>query len=116
MIGLTRIGANVLAGMPLDRAAHRRTDAAWLKARFDDPSTRYVTIWRQNAVVRLGPEPRPVVHYRETLDGLLDHRAEPTLLGVEAEDGDAGAAHFVVDLSHVEAGALLARSPGGEMM
>ena len=32
------------------------------------------------------------------------------------EDGTAGAAHFVVDLSHVEAGSLLARSPGGEMM
>ena len=48
--------------------------------------------------------------------GLLDDRAEPTLLGVEAEDGAAGAAHFVVDLSHVEAGSLLARSPGGEMM
>ena len=116
MTGLTRIGGNVLSGMPLDRAAHLRTDAAWLAARFDDPSTRYIAIWRQNAIVRLGPEPRAVIHYRDTLDGLLDDPAEPSLLGVEVEEGAAGAAHFVVDLSHVEAEALLARSSGGEMM
>ena len=118
MTGLTRIGGNVLSGMTLDRAAHRRTDAAWLEARLDDPQSRYIAIWRQNAVIRLGPEPRAVIHYGETLDGLLDGPAEPTLLGVEAQEGpsDAGAAHFVVDLSHVEAETLLARSPGGEMM
>ena len=116
MTGLTRIGGNVLAGMPLDRAALLRTDAAWLAARLDDPSTRYLAIWRQNAVVRLGPEPRAVIHYRETLDGLLDARAEVSLLGIEGEDGTAGAAHFVVDFSHVEAETLLARSPGGELM
>ena len=116
MTGLTRIGGNVLSGMALDRAALRRTDAAWVQARLDDPATRYVAIWRQSAVVRLGPEPRAVVHYRETLDGLLDGRAEPSLLGVEADDGGAGTAHFVVDLSHVGAEALLARSPGGELM
>ncbi len=116
MTGLTRIGGNVLAGMTLDRAAHRRTDAAWLQARLDDPATRYIAIWQQSAVVRLGPEPCAVIHYRETLDGLLDGRAEPALLGVEAENGDAGRAHFVVDLSHVAAETLLARSPGAEMM
>ena len=114
MTGLTRIKGNVLSGMPLDRAAHLRTDAAWLAARLDDPSTRFLAIWRQNAVVRLGPEPRAVIHYRETLDGLLDERAEPALLGIEVDDGAPGAAHFVVDFSHVEAEALLARSPGGE--
>jgi len=52
----------------------------------------------------------------QTLDGLLDEGSAPVLLGVEFEDGDAGAAHFVVDLSHVGAEALLARSPGGELM
>ena len=81
MTGLTRIHGNVLAGMPLDRAAHLRTDAAWLAARLDDPSTRFLAIWRQNAVVRLGPEPRAVIHYRETLDGLLDARAEAFAAG-----------------------------------
>ena len=116
MTRLARIDGNVLSGMPLDRAAHLRTDAPWLAARLDDPSTRYLAIWRQNAVVRLGPEPRAVIHYRETLDGLLDQRAAPVLLGIEAEDGVAGTAHFVVDFSHVEAETLLARSPGGEMM
>ena len=38
---------------------------------------------------------------------------------MEVEDGAAaaaGAAHFVVDFSHVEAETLLARSPGGELM
>ena len=116
MTELTRIGGNVLSGMALERAADRRGDAAWLRARLDDPETRYIAIWRQNAVIRLGPEARAVVHYRETLDGLLDDRAEPALLGVEVQDDGTGAAHFVVDLSHVEAETLLARSPGGEMM
>ena len=116
MTGLARIGGNVLAGMTLDRAAQRRTDAAWLQARLDDPETRYIAIWQQSAVVRLGSEPRAVIHYRETLDGLLDGRAEPALLGVEAGNGGAGRAHFAVDLSHVAAETLLARSPGAEMM
>lgn len=116
MTGLTRIGGNVLSGVALDRAAHRRNDANWLQARLDDPAARYLAIWRQSAVIRLGPAPRAVIHYRETLDGLLDSRAEPTLLGLEAEEGGEGAAHFVVDLSHVAAEALLARSPGGEML
>ena len=116
MTGLARIGGNVLAGMPLGRAAHLRTDAAWLAARLDDPETRFVAIWQQNAVIRMGPEPRAVIHSRETLDGLLDGRAEPSLLGVEVRDGGTGAAHFVVDLSHVAAETLLARSPGGTML
>ena len=116
MIGLTRIGGNVLSGLALDRAALRRTDPEWIQARFDDPKTRYIAIWRQSAVIRLGPEPRAVLHCRETLDGLLDARAEPALLGVDMQDDGTDVAHFVVDLSHVEAETLLARSPGGEML
>ena len=116
MVSLARIGGNVLSGMPLDRAAHLREDAAWLDARLSDPASRFVAIWRQNAVIRMGPEPRAVMHSRETLDGLLDGRAEPALLGVESNENGAGTAHFVVDLSHLDAAALLARSPGAEIM
>ena len=116
MTGLTRIGGNVLSGMALDRAALRRTDPAWIQARLDDPKTRYIAIWRQSAVIRLGPEPRAVLHCRATLDGLLDARAEPSLLGVDVQDDGTDVAHFVVDLSHVEAETLLARSPGGELL
>jgi NAD+ diphosphatase len=35
---------NTFAGNPLDRAAERRTDAAWLAARLEDPSARVVVI------------------------------------------------------------------------
>ena len=116
MASLARIGGNVLSGMPLDRAAHLRADEAWLAARLDDLASRFVAIWRQNAVIHMEPEPRAVLHAREALDGLLDARAEPCLLGIEAGNDGAGAARFVVDLSHVEADALLARAPGGRMM
>jgi NAD+ diphosphatase len=113
---LTRIGGNVLSGMPLDRIAQLRTDDAWLRARLTDSGTRFVAIWRQKVIVRLGPEPRTMIHSPETLDGLLDRRVEPAFLGVEEDENGVGAAHFVVDLSHLEPEALLDRSPGGEIM
>lgn len=36
---------NVFAGNPLDRASERRGDAAWLKARLDDPDSLALAIW-----------------------------------------------------------------------
>ena len=39
------LATNTFAGSPLDRAAERRTDEAWLAARLDDPTTRAVVFW-----------------------------------------------------------------------
>ncbi len=118
MTGLTRIGGNVLSGMPLDRIAALRADSEWLAARLDDPESRFMVIWRQNAVIRMEPEPRAAIHSRETLDDLLRDGVDALLLGAETggTDGEPGPAHFVVDLSHVEEDALLARLPDGRMM
>lgn len=41
-----------LAGSPLDRAGHRRTDAAWLAAGRADPAARFVAVWRGRTLVR----------------------------------------------------------------
>jgi NAD+ diphosphatase len=36
---------NTYAGNPLDRAGERRTDAAWIAARWDDPGSKVLALW-----------------------------------------------------------------------
>jgi NAD+ diphosphatase len=45
------IRPNALAGSPLDRAAHHRTDNAWIAARRADPTTLYVPVWRARSLM-----------------------------------------------------------------
>jgi NAD+ diphosphatase len=40
------------ADSPLDRAAHRREDAAWIEAALTDPATLFIPVWRARNLVR----------------------------------------------------------------
>lgn len=47
---------NVYAAAPLDRAAHRRKDAAWLESALTDPAARVLPLWRGQNLVTGGTE------------------------------------------------------------
>lgn len=46
--------ANMYADSPLDRAAHRRDDAAWVEAALAGPDTLFVPVWRSQNLLRGG--------------------------------------------------------------
>ena len=75
-----------------DRVGHGRKDALWLRARLEDPRTRYGPVWRSHNLV-LSPEvdARAVFLARHQL-GL--EGGEIVLLGIAEE-----AAYFAIDLS-----------------
>jgi NAD+ diphosphatase len=50
---------NAYAGSPLDRAAARREDAAWIAAAFSDPATLWAPVWRARNLMRGVEERRP---------------------------------------------------------
>jgi NAD+ diphosphatase len=83
----------VFGGSTLDRAGHRRRDAAWLRERLADDATRVLPVWRLSPLVRTGDAPRLAWATPALLDG-RDSAPEPVFLG-EAE----GVAHFAADLS-----------------
>ncbi len=83
----------VFSGSTLDRAAHRRRDAAWLRERLADDATRVLPVWRLSPLVRTGAAPRLAWATPALLDGRVS-APEPVFLG-EAE----GVAHFAADLS-----------------
>ncbi len=43
---------NALAGSPLDRAGHYRTDEAWIAARLEAGSTLFAPVWRSHNLMR----------------------------------------------------------------
>jgi len=43
---------NAYTGSPLDRAAHRRDDAAFIAAALADPNTLFVPVWRARSLLR----------------------------------------------------------------
>jgi len=49
------IRPNMLAGSPLDRAGHRRTDADWIAARLAAPGTLFAPVWRARTLMRTVP-------------------------------------------------------------
>jgi NAD+ diphosphatase len=83
----------VFSGSPLDRAALRRRDAAWLRERLADDATRVLPLWRLSPLVRTGDAARLAWATPALLDG-RDAAPEPVFLGV-ADD----VAHFAADLS-----------------
>jgi NAD+ diphosphatase len=63
---LTRIvasRANVYSGSPLDRAAEKRADDAWIKAALASPETLFVPVWRTRNLVGGLAEGRPEAVY-----------------------------------------------------
>ncbi len=87
---------NFYAGAAVDRAAHRRRDANWLRARLFHPATRLVPVWRNQNLVMPGTE--------VTL-GTIDPRDFPDAadLPVVVWLGTYGNRdYFAIDLSHVD--------------
>jgi len=82
------LGRLMLARETVDRAAHHRSDSAWLARAWADPGTRVLTVWDGQALVRFGEPEASLV--------LLPSAQAPeglrSFLGV---DGD-GRAYFSV--------------------
>ena len=90
--------SNGLAGsfLPLetlDRAVHRRVDAAWLQAQLVD-SARLVFTWQDCNLFSVDGSKRPLLLAASRLTSALD----PIFLGIRAD----GASLFAVDLSESE--------------
>ncbi len=78
-----------------DRIGHRRRDNDWLKARMNDPASRFVPVWRNQSLVTNGAEgPQPVFLDRNQIEWDLD---ESVLLSLDGET-----AYFALDLSTAE--------------
>ena len=54
---------NPYTGSPLDRAAHRRDDLAWIAAALDHPQSLFVPVWRSRNLMRGVAERRPEAVY-----------------------------------------------------
>ena len=90
---------NFYAAGGLDRAGPQRKDQAWLAARLEAATTRFVPVWRALQLVEETADgPVPLLLTRDRLGSLLSATAEPVLLGL---DGDA--AFFALDVSGAEA-------------
>jgi NAD+ diphosphatase len=83
-------------GSPLDRAADRRRDAAWLASQLACEDSRFLPLWRLDALLKT-EEPRGLAWARWSLLEDLDPAPQAVLLGVAD-----GVAHFAVDVSQLE--------------
>ncbi len=89
---------NYYAGGPLDRAAQLRGEPAAIARLLRAPETRFVPVWHAHNLVARGEPVRAALLTAEAVAGLVDGRAESVLLGLDA----AGAAHFALDVSHID--------------
>ncbi len=88
---------NFYSGVGLDRADHLRNDEAWLSARLEDSSTRFVAVWRSRNLVVPGGAARPVWLEGAAAAALLERADSLTFLGLDAQR-----AYVAFDLSHLE--------------
>ncbi|MBV8402067.1 MAG: NAD(+) diphosphatase [Acetobacteraceae bacterium] len=91
---------NVYSGSPIDRAAERRDDAAWIEAALADPDTLLVPLWRARNLIRKTENGRPEAVYitGEVAVALRMSGSGPwAFLGL-LEDRPV----FAIDISHVE--------------
>ena len=90
---------NTYAGSPLDRAAARRDDAAWIEAALADPATLWAPVWRARNLMR-GVEagtPEAVFLTGEAAEAMRVEGGPWAFLGLLGE-----AAMFAVDVSAAE--------------
>lgn len=85
----------------LDRASHKRSDEAWVRARLADPQSRVLPVWRARVFVTLDREgdasPQPeYLSVAEARELAGDGSAAPVLLGVGKSH-----AYFAADLSSI---------------
>jgi NAD+ diphosphatase len=93
------IAPNALAGSPIDRAGHRRTDEAWITAQIGKPGSLFVPVWRARNLMRTSPDggARAVLVQAADIPG--DVHAHPwAFLGLLQD-----APLFAVDLSSLDA-------------
>lgn len=83
------------SGNPLDRVQALRLDDAWLAASLDDPRSRFLPLWRLDALVK--KDGSGLAWGRKGLVQKAGEVPEPVLLGVQD-----GAAHYAVDVSKLE--------------
>jgi NAD+ diphosphatase len=83
---------NSYTGGTLDRAAHRRTDDAWLMEALNDTSSRFTLFWRGKALIASGASPEAALIGQPKMDG-----ASWVFLGLQN-----GTPIFTVDVSHHE--------------
>jgi NAD+ diphosphatase len=102
---------NVYSGSPLDRAADKRDDAAWIEAALAHPDTLFVPLWRARNLIRLTEQGCPEAVYisGEAAAALrMSGNGAWAFLGLLA-----GRPVFAVDISHVDDPLpLLPEAPG----
>jgi NAD+ diphosphatase len=89
---------NFYSGVGLDRADHLRGDETWLKARFEDPSTRFVAVWRSRNLMAAEATTRALWLQGEAATALMARAENVTFLGLNEER-----AYVALDLSRLEA-------------
>jgi NAD+ diphosphatase len=100
MYGITKAmkSPNFYASLELDRFAERRRDEAWIAERLADPNTRLLPVWRSQSLVIEQPAPQAAFLSVTECNGV-----ECTRIFLGEWNG---AAHFALDLSHLEEPAL----------
>jgi NAD+ diphosphatase len=88
---------NFYATGEFDRAAARREDVAWLRARLAAPSSRLYPIWRTRNLVTDPEAPRALALDAAAHAALVEGASTVVLLGYEDD-----VAHFLVDVSHLD--------------
>lgn len=83
---------------PLDRAAHLRSDPAWIAARLSDPATWFIAVWNDRSHVTAETSPRPAYLAGERASMALELAEEVIFLGLMHSRGDSRAI-FALDLS-----------------
>ena len=59
MLSIPASRPNAYTGSPLDRAATRREDAAWIAAALTDPGTLFAPVWRSRSLMKGVQEGQP---------------------------------------------------------
>jgi NAD+ diphosphatase len=85
------------AGGRLDRAAERRSDAAWLAQCLASDDSRFLALWRLRPLVKPGEPLGLAWARRDLLAACPGSQSAPILLGVSG-----GIAHFAFDVSALE--------------
>ena len=84
--------SHVLSGNPLDRAAHRRTDEAWIHAQLENPATKVAVLWDGKPLVTTDRDPKLVYLSAHEALALAGRNDRPLFLGsrptpVDGADG-----------------------------
>ncbi len=101
---------NIYGGSPLDRAAERREDEAWIAEALHHADTLYAAVWRARSLVRPaseGSQPEAVYISGEQARALHEAGGPWSFLGIRD-----GRPVFAVDVSHIDE--PLALLPDGE--